>query len=81
MHISEQLFTEVAESVKDAKLLKDMGVLDEVDAVEIHCDAGNNGKSKDYTRALSGLIESFGFRGYLKPESVITSTLADKYTK
>ncbi len=81
MHISEQLFMEVTESINEAKLLRERGILDLVDSVEIHCDAGENGKSSSYASAIKGMIESFGFRGYIKPEAAIASTLADKYTK
>lgn len=80
-HLSEQLFQEVTESINDANLLKEKGILDQVDSVEIHCDAGNKGASKDYATAIKGMIESFGFRGYIKPDAAIASTLADKYTK
>ncbi len=81
MHLSEKLFLEVTESINEATLLRDRGILDMVDSVEIHCDAGYHGKSRDYATAIKGMIESFGFRGYIKPEAAIASTLADKYTK
>ena len=81
MHISEQLFTEVSESINEANQLKDTGLLNMVDSVEIHCDAGNNGESRNYASAIKGMIEAFGFKGYIKPEATIASTVADKYTK
>jgi hypothetical protein len=80
-HLSEQLFMEATESLADAYGLKDAGILDMVHSVEIHCDAGNNGASKDYAAAIKGMVESFGFRGYIKPDAAIASTLADKFTK
>lgn len=81
MHLSEQLFTEVSESINEANQLKDSGLLDMVDSVEIHCDAGNNGESRNYAAAIKGMIEAFGFKGYIKPEATIASKVADKYTK
>jgi predicted RNase H-related nuclease YkuK (DUF458 family) len=81
LHISEQLFTEVSESLNEANQLKDCGLLDRVDAVEIHCDAGNNGESRNYASAIKGMIEAFGFKGYIKPHAAIASKVADKYTK
>ncbi len=81
MHISEQLFMEVTESINEATLLRDNGIIDLVDSVEIHCDAGNNGKSRDYASTIKGMVESFGFRGYIKPDASVASTLADKFTK
>lgn len=81
MHLSEQLFTEVSESIKEANQLKETGLLDMVDSVEIHCDAGTNGESRNYASAIKGMIEAFGFKGYIKPEATIASTVADKYTK
>ncbi len=81
MHISEQLFMETSESINEARSLQESGLLDMVDSVEIHCDVGKNGGSRDYASAVKGMIESCGFNGFLKPEAAIASTLADKYSK
>lgn len=51
---------------------------------EIHCDLGNDGKSKDSIKAAIGWISAeFGglVSAKIKPDSPAASTVADKYTK
>ena len=81
MHLSTRLFEEVTMAIDEAELLKEHNILDTVDKVEIHVDAGKNGSSRDYASALKGMIEGFGYKGYIKPESMAASVIADKYTK
>lgn len=52
--------------------------------LEIHCDLGNNGKSKDSIKAAIGWITSeFGdlVTTRIKPDSPAASYIADRYTK
>jgi hypothetical protein len=46
----------------------------------IHADIGENGKTKDMIKELTGLIIGNGFEPKIKPESCIASTLADRYS-
>ena len=46
----------------------------------IHADIGENGKTKDMIRELTGLIRGNGFEPKIKPEAYIASTLADRYS-
>lgn len=46
----------------------------------IHADIGENGKTKDMIKELTGLIRGNGFEPKIKPESYIASTLADRYS-
>lgn len=53
-------------------------------SLEIHCDLGNNGKSRDSIKAAIGWITSeFGslVTTKIKPDSPAASYIADKYTK
>lgn len=49
--------------------------------VEIHCDVGVNGATKDLIREVVGMVVGSGFDARIKPDSYGASTVADKYTK
>ena len=46
----------------------------------IHADVGENGKTKDMIKEVTGLIRSNGFEPKIKPESYAASVVADRYT-
>ncbi|MDD2731887.1 MAG: ribonuclease H-like YkuK family protein [Candidatus Pacebacteria bacterium] len=46
----------------------------------IHADIGENGRTKDMIKELTGLIRGNGFEPKIKPESYIASVVADKYS-
>jgi uncharacterized protein len=46
----------------------------------IHADIGENGKTKDMIKELTGMIIGNGFEPKIKPESYVASSLADKYS-
>lgn len=75
---------------KFIKVLEDKFINGEFDTsdynveLEIHCDLGHNGKSKDSIKAAIGWITSeFGdlVTTRIKPDSPAASYVADKYTK
>lgn len=81
IHLSTRLFNEVQLALTEAEKLKKIGLLDSVDKIEIHCDVGNNGKSRDYAAAVKGMVEGFGYKGFIKPEASAASVIADRHTK
>jgi predicted RNase H-related nuclease YkuK (DUF458 family) len=81
IHLSIRLFKEVSLALAEAEKLKDHGILDIINRIEIHIDVGYNGKSGTYAQALKGMIEGFGYQGFIKPESMAASVIADRYTK
>lgn len=49
--------------------------------IEIHCDVGEVGKTKDIIREVVGMVTGSGFDAKIKPDSYGASKVADKYTK
>jgi len=45
----------------------------------IHADVGENGKTKDMIKEVTGLIKGNGFEPKIKPESFAASSVADRY--
>jgi len=46
----------------------------------IHADVGENGKTKNMIKEVTGLIKGNGFEPKIKPESFVASTVADRYS-
>ena len=46
----------------------------------IHADVGENGKTKDMIKEVTGLIRGNGFEPKIKPESFAASNVADKFS-
>jgi len=46
----------------------------------IHADVGENGKTKDMIKEVTGLIKGNGFEPKIKPESFVASTVADRFS-
>ncbi|HPT60530.1 MAG TPA: ribonuclease H-like YkuK family protein [Bacillota bacterium] len=49
--------------------------------VEIHCDIGVNGPTKELIKEIVGMIVGSGFSARIKPDSFGASTVADRFTK
>ena len=47
----------------------------------IHADVGEQGKTKEMVKEVTGLIRANGFEPRIKPESFAASVVADRYTK
>lgn len=81
---SIDLGREIIDKVED-RLLSDELIDKNIDiAFEIHCDLGNDGKSRDSIKAAIGWISAvFGgnVTTRIKPESPAASSIADKYTR
>ncbi len=48
--------------------------------IEIHVDIGFRGQTKDIVREIVSMIETNGFKAYIKPQSFGASFVADRYT-
>ena len=46
----------------------------------IHADVGENGKTKDMIKEVTGFIKGNGFEPKIKPESFVASTVADRFS-
>lgn len=46
----------------------------------IHADVGENGKTKDMIKEVTGLIRGNGFEAKIKPESFAASNVADRFS-
>ncbi|MBI1866211.1 MAG: hypothetical protein HY005_03010 [Candidatus Staskawiczbacteria bacterium] len=46
----------------------------------IHADVGEQGKTKEMVKEVTGLIRSNGFEPRIKPQSFAASVVADRYT-
>jgi len=46
----------------------------------IHADVGEQGKTKEMVKEVTGLIKSNGFEPKIKPQSFAATVVADRYT-
>lgn len=79
IELSKKIIDEI-----ETKILQNDEVLNNSISFEIHCDLGNDGKSKDSIGAAIGWITAeFGNTVVpkIKPNSPAASCIADKYTK
>lgn len=50
-------------------------------SVELHCDVGNDGRSRETIREVVGWVESCGYVCRIKPDSPAASSLANRISK
>lgn len=81
--LRQRIFYETARSLALAAQLAD--ALAEAGVphpnVEIHCDVGHEGDTRELIRQVSGMITGSGFDAKMKPDSFGASKVADKHTK
>ena len=89
-NVRQKLFTETGMSLETAdKILKVMEnnqryeELFDAATFTIHVDAGRSekGKTKDLIPAIVGWVRSVGFEYEIKPDSFVSSTIADRISK
>ena len=77
-----RIYTETAMSINCAtellELFVERGVLWNI---SIHCDVGQNGKTREMIREIIGYVTSSGFDCKIKPEAVAACTIADRFSK
>jgi len=82
MSLQQRIYTETALSINCATELLDLFVQsDMLHNITIHCDVGENGKTKELIRGIVGYVTSSGFPCKIKPESVAACSVADRYSK
>lgn len=81
--LRQRIFYETAQSLAMAARLAD--ALAETGAphpdVEIHCDVGREGDTRELIRQVIGMVTGSGFDAKIKPNSYGASKVADKHTK
>lgn len=92
-NIHQKMLTETGDSIDLAddtmQILDEMrmpdGSIFKIDdynvRVELHCDVGTTGKSKETIREVVGWVESCGYVCKIKPDSPAASSLANKISK
>ena len=56
--------------------------IDELDlCFQIHCDIGQEGKTKNLIREITNWVTSLGYVCLIKPDSYTASGIANKYSK
>ena len=82
MSFQSRIYQETAMSINCATELLEMFVERNVlRNITIHCDVGENGKTKELIRGIVGYVTSSGFDCRIKPDSVAACTVADKFSK
>lgn len=80
--VTHKLFYETNTSLKFAAKLSDSLESEAIDlGINIHVDAGNNGKTSKLIPEIAGWIKACGFNCETKPDSYAASSIADKYSK
>ncbi len=63
-------------------LMDDNISIDDLDVVfQIHCDIGNQGKTKELIKEITSWVEASGYTCLIKPNSYAASGIANKYSK
>ena len=80
--LDDKIYTETENSLVIARELNEFlhahGVREKV---EIHCDIGPKGPTKDLIKPIVGWVAAEGFVPKYKYESVVASTIADRISK
>lgn len=82
INISQKLFFETSNSLDFAAKLSESLKKEAIDlGINIHVDAGKNGKTSKLIPEIVGWIKACGFNCETKPDSYAASSIADKYSK
>lgn len=80
--LRSRMYHEVMESIEAGKRLTEFLFNEGLNFhITIHLDIGENGKTKDLIREITGMVSSYGFDYKIKPDAVAASSIADKYNK
>lgn len=81
-NISQKLIYETSNSIDLASKLAETLKKESIDlGINIHVDAGRNGKTSKLIPEIVGWIKACGFNCETKPNSYAASSIADKYSK
>ncbi len=80
-NIVQQIYQETQRSLDIIQVFEDLETMKQIDAMEVHIDAGKNGRSRDAIEACIGYVTGMGFIPRIKPDAPCASYTADRYTK
>ena len=78
-----RILQEVADSANMIQVVEKTKILDIIgsESLEVHIDAGANGKSRSVMESAIGYIKGLGYTPKVKPNAMAASAIADKFTK
>lgn len=77
-----RIFEEAARSLETAgKIISFMSTVESNMTIEIHCDIGEKGRTRELIQQVVSMINTSGFLARVKPYSYGASTVADRFTK
>ena len=80
--LSDRIYMETGMSINCATVLLDLFVQNNVlHNITIHCDVGENGKTKELIKGIVGYVTSAGFPCLIKPDATTASCIADRFSK
>lgn len=80
--LRHRIFEEATRSLEMAgKIIEYMSVLHPDLTIEIHCDIGEKGKTRELIQQVVKMINTSGYLVRVKPFSYGASTVADRFTK
>ena len=80
--LRNRIYLETGKSVECASQLIDLFLENEMFyTISIHSDVGQNGKTRELIKEITGYVAAYGFDCKIKPNSIAASVVADKLSK
>lgn len=80
--LSDRIYMETGMSINCATELLDLFVQNNVlHNITIHCDVGENGKTRELIKGIVGYVTAAGFPCLIKPDATTASCIADRFSK
>jgi len=80
--LSEKIYMETGLSINCATELLNLFVRNNIlHNITIHCDVGENGKTRELIKGIVGYVTSAGFPCLIKPDATTASCIADRFSK
>jgi predicted RNase H-related nuclease YkuK (DUF458 family) len=81
--LHERITNEVTYSLELVKHIENSIVMQEIgqNNMEVHIDAGPNGKSREILAAVIGYVKGNGYECKTKPDAYVASKVADRFSK
>jgi len=80
--LRNRIYLETGMSVECANQLIDLFLDNEMFyTISIHSDVGQNGKTRELIKEITGFVSAYGFECKIKPDSIAASAVADKMSK
>ena len=82
MFLKQRIFEEASRSLDMAgRIINYMSERHSELTIEIHCDIGEKGRTRELIQQVVSMINTSGFMAKVKPFSYGASTVADRFTK